>query len=220
MLPSGLYSQKSQKILIDNNNVAKEQLSPEFQQIFPEFRNSRVVYRGLSPISCKANYNFLLDEIHYLNEKGDTMAIANPHDLSYVLISDRMFIPSKKGYLEVIEKGNVSLVYKWVCRIRSKAREGALGISTDAPGVYQMNRISFDSREWNIKVNEEGLASVEVIPFLLAKSRIILISGEVSFLKAFHNREALKKYLIENPMDYHKESDLRRFTEYGNSISK
>jgi hypothetical protein len=101
IIPAGLFSQESQKILINNNKVAAEQFGPEFQQIYPDFRNSRVVYKGLSPINCRANYNFLLDEIHYLNEKGDTMAIANPRELSYVIIGDRMFIPSEKGFLEV-----------------------------------------------------------------------------------------------------------------------
>jgi hypothetical protein len=219
IIPAVLYSQESQSILIGNNKVAADQLGPEYQQIFPDFRTSRVFYKGLSPINCKANYNFLLDEIHYLDEKGDTMAIANPKDLSYVMIGDRMFISSEKGFLEVIEKGDVSLVYKWICRIRSKSREGALGISTDAPGVYQMNRISFDSREWNMKVNEEGLASVEVLPYLKTKSRIISITGETSFLKICHNKDSLRKYLNENPVDFHKEMDLRRLTIFVNSLN-
>lgn len=216
--PACLYSQANQKVVIDNNKVAAEQLNPEFQQIFPDFRSARIAYKGLSPISCKANYNFLLDEIHYLNEKGETMAIANPLDLSFVMIDNRMFIPGKKGYYEVIEKGDVSLVYKWVCRIRSKSREGALGLSTDAPGVYQMNRISFDSREWNTKVNEEGLASVEVIPYLKTKNRIIPVTGQGSFLKAFHDKESLRKYFEINTVDFHKEADLRQLTVYGNAL--
>lgn len=216
--PVFMYAQGNQKVLIKNNTVRSGQLNHEFQQIFPDFRNARVVYKGLSPIRCKANYNFLLDEIHYLNEKGDTMAIANPQDLSYVMIEDRMFIPNQKGFYEVIEKGNVSLVYKWVCRIRSVSREGALGISTDAPGVYQMNRISFDSREWNMKVNEDALASVEVIPYLKTKSRMIAVTGEGSYLKAYHNKEPLRKYLDNNPVDFHKEADLRRLSVFANSL--
>jgi hypothetical protein len=160
-----------------------------------------------------------LDEILFINENGAKMAISNPEDLSYVIISDRMFIPSPKGYFEVIEKGDVSLVYKWICRISKVGKEGALGLSTDAPSVYQMNRFSFDAREWKMGIDEEAVAAVEVRPYLNAGSKFIQITDVKSFMKAFPGKKSeIKTYLDQNPVDFKKEADLRRLTSYGNSL--
>jgi hypothetical protein len=218
-IPICLPGQTPQKILLDNNKTSSEVIKPELQQIFPDFRNGQIYYKSKSPIKCMLNYNFLLDEVLFINEKGEKMAIANPEDLKYVLITDRMFIPTPKGYFEVIESGNISLVYKWNCRIIETMKEGALGLSTDAPSVYQMNRISFDSREWKMDVDKEAVASVEVIPYLKIKSKYVLIKGAQSYFKVFHGKKSeIKTYLDQNQADFRKEADLRRLTKYCNSL--
>ncbi len=143
-----IFCQTPQKIILDDNKASVSDINPELQLIFPDFRDGSIHYKGKRPIECKLNYNFLLDEILFLNEKGEKMALANPEDVLNVSIADRVFIPTAKGYFEVIEDGKASLVYKWICRISKAGKEGALGISTDAPSVYQLNRFSFDAREW------------------------------------------------------------------------
>lgn len=217
--PGYLFSQGSQKIKIDNNKASAESIRPELQQIFPDFRSARISYKGMPPIACRANYNFLFDEIMFINEKGEKMALANPGDLQQVKIENRTFIPSPKGYFEVIESGDVSLLYKWVCRITEARTEGALGLSTAAPSVYQMKRISFDSKEWNMEVDKEAMASIEVIPYLKAKSGFISVKGPQSFKKAFRSKNnEIRDYLDKEPVDFRSEADLRRLIMYCNSL--
>jgi hypothetical protein len=218
-VPICLPGQTPQKIQLDNNKTSSESIKPELQQIFPDFRNGQIYYKNKNPIKCMLNYNFLLDEVLFINEKGETMALANPEDLKYVLITDRMFIPSPQGYFEVVERGKISLLYKWHCRITETRKEGALGLPTDAPSVYQMNRISFDNKEWKMDVDKEAVASVEVIPYLNKESKFVLIQGAKSYLKVFKSEKSeIKRYLDQNPVDFRKESDLRRMTIYCNSL--
>ncbi len=221
VIPICLAGQANQTITLKNNKVSSEDIKPELQYIFPDFRDGSVYYKDGKIINCKLNYNFLLDEILFINEKGEQMAIADPLDLSYVLISNRKFIPTPKGYYEIIESGDVSLVYKWVCRIRPAKTKGALGLSTDAPSIYQENRFSFDNREWKMDVDKEALASVEVIPYLKIKSKFVSIIGAQSYYKTFHGKDSeIKSYLEQNPVDFKKEADLRRMTRYCNSLAE
>jgi hypothetical protein len=218
-IPICLPGQTPQKIQIDNNKASSEGIKPELQQVFPDFRNGQIYYKGKNPIKCMLNYNFLLDEVLFINEKGEKMAIANPEELKYVLITDRMFIPSPNGYFEVIEKGTINLLYKWHCRITETRKEGALGLSTDAPSVYQMNRISFDNKEWNMEIDKEAVASVEVIPYLNKESKYVLLKGAKSYFKVFKGKKSeIKRYLDQNPVDFRKEADLRKMTKYCNSL--
>jgi hypothetical protein len=212
-------AQAPQTVTLDNNNLSAKDIKPELQFLFPDFQNGRVVLKDGKVVSCQLNYNFLIDEVLFIDENGKQMALANPKDVSRVYISNRFFTSSSKGYYEVIVPSPISLVYKWKCNIIPKGKEGALGITSDAPSIYQMNQMSFDSKTWKLDVDNKVVVSVEVIPYLQIKSTFIQVKGEQDFLKAFSGKRAeIKSYLVKTPVDFKKEADLRRLTEYCNSL--
>ncbi len=213
------FGQTPQTIKLNNNKLSLEDVKPELQFIFPDFQKGSVILKNHTEIKCQLNYNFLLDEVMFIDENGKKMALANPQDVLLVYIADRMFIPTTKGYYEIIVRGGVSLVYKWNCRITDKGKQGALGITTDAPSVVQMNRISFDAREWKLDVDKEAIIAVEVIPYLKIKSKLIPLKSAKDFLKAIPGKKSeIKKYIDQNPVDFKKEADLKRLTLYCNSL--
>lgn len=211
--------QEPQTIMMDNNKISIDRVKPELQYIFPVFQNGLVILKNHIEVKCQLNYNFLTDEVLYIDEKGEKMALANLDDVLQVYIGTRLFIPISKAYYEVVEKGTVSLVYKWNCNIVEIGKEGALGILTDAPSVYQINQMSFDAKTWKLDVDKEANLTVEVIPYLRIKSKCIPIKGEKDFLKAFPGKNfEIKRYVDQNHLDFKKEADLRRLTIYCNSL--
>lgn len=213
------FGQTPQTITLNNNKLSLDDVKPELQFIFPDFQKGSVILKNHPEIKCQLNYNFLLDEVMFIDENGKKMALANPQDVLLVYIADRMFVPTTKGYYEVIERGEVSLVYKWNGSITDKGKQGALGITTDAPSVVQMNRISFDAREWKLDVDKEAVLAVEVIPYLKIKAKLIPIKGAKGFLKAIPGkRSEIKKYIDQNPVNFKKEADLRRLTIFCSSL--
>ena len=166
-----------QSVKMNNNKIYSEVIKPELQYIFPDFQSGRVILKNKPEVKCHLNYNFLLDEVLFIDENGEKMALANPDDILQVYIANRLFIPSLKGYFEVIERGAVSLVYKWTCNISEKGKEGALGVSSDAPSIYQLNQMSFDAKTWKLDVDKEAVVSVEVIPYLKIKSKFVPVKG-------------------------------------------
>jgi hypothetical protein len=214
-----MVAQTPQIITLENNKASVSAIKPELQYLFPDFQQGRVILKDRKVINCQLNYNFLTDEVLFIDENGKKMALANPEDVVQVFIGNRLFISTSKGYFEVIEREPISLVYKWTCNIAEKGKEGALGLVTDAPSVYQMNRISFDAKEWKMDVNKEAIVSVEVIPYLKVKSKCVPVRGAKDFYKAFSNNSPeIKLYLDNNPVDFRKEADLRRITKFCNSL--
>ena len=214
-----MMAQAPQTIKLDNNKTSVEAINPELQFLFADFQPGRVVLKEGKVIKCKLNYNFLTDEMLFIDENGKKMALANPHDVSNVYIANRLFVASPKGYFEVIEKGTASLVYKWNCNITEKGKEGALGILTDAPSVYQMNQISFDARTWKLDVDKNAVVTVLVVPYLKIKSKYIPVKGTNDYSKAFPGKKAeIKLYVEQNKIDFRKEADLRKMTIYCNSL--
>lgn len=212
-------AQAAQTIKLDNNKASSENIKPELQYLFSDFQPGSVVLKEGKVIKCMLNYNFLTDEMLFIDDNGKKMALANPHDVRTVYIAKRMFVSAPKGYYEVIEKGAVELVYKWNCNITEKGKAGALGIATDAPSVYQMNQISFDAKTWKLDVNKDAVVTVLVVPYLKVGSKYITIKGTRDYLKAYPGKKAeIKGYIEQNPVDFKKEADLRRLTIYCNSL--
>ena len=219
VIPLYLPGQTPQTITLENNKTSSEVINPELQYIFPDFQKGRVFLKDKKVIDCQLNYNFLLDEVLFIDANAKKMALANPQDLLYVTIANRRFISTSKGYFEVIETGKISLVYKWICNIIEKGNEGPLGIISDAPSIYQMNQISFDARTWKLDVDKEAVVTVKVIPYLKIKSKFVPVKGVKDFIKAFPgNRSEIELFMDQNPVDFKIEADLRRLTKYCNSL--
>lgn len=211
--------QTPQTITMDNNKISLELIKPELQYIFPDFQNGRVVLKNHAEVKCQVNYNFLLDEVLFIDENGEKMALANPDEILQVYIASRLFIPSSKGSFEVIENGMVSLVYKWTYNIVDKGKEGAMGILSDAPSIYQMNQMSFDAKNWKLDINKKAVLTVEVIPYIKVGSKYVPVKREKDFFIALPaKKQEIKQYIIKNPVDFKKEADLRRLTKYCNSL--
>jgi|WetSurMetagenome_2_1015567.scaffolds.fasta_scaffold70508_1 hypothetical protein len=219
IIPIYVSGQTPQSVKMNNNKISSDAIKPELQYIFPDFQNGKIIMKNQTEVKCKLNYSFLHDEVLFINENGEKMALANPEDISEVHIANRTFIPGLKGYCEVIERGTIGLVYKWTCNISEKGKEGALGITTDAPSVVQMNRMSFDAKEWKLDVDKEAVVSVEVIPYLKIRSKYVSLKGAKDFFKAIPGKkDEIKTYIDQNPVDFKKELDLRRLTQYCNSL--
>ena len=219
VIQTGILAQTPQTITLDNNKVYAKDIKPELQYLFPDFQKGRIILKDRKVINCQLNYNFLLDEVLYIDENGTKMALANLQDILQIFIGNRLFITTSKGYFEVIEREPISLVYKWTCNIIEKGKEGAMGLVSDAPSIYQMNQISFDARTWKLDVDNKAIVSVEVIPYLKIKSKCVPVKGVKDFLKAFPGKSSeIKLYIVQNPVDFKKEADLRRLTKYCNSL--
>jgi hypothetical protein len=219
LLPICLTGQAPQIIRLENNQTSAEVINHDLQNIFPDFKKGYILFKDRNKIDCQLNYNFLLDEVHFIDINGKKMALANPVEVLYVIIDNRKFISTPNGYYEVIEQGGISLVYKWICNIAEKGKEGALGLQTDAPSVYQMNQISFDAKTWKLQVDKEAIVTVVVVPYLKNNSKTIPVKGEKAFLQAFSaKRSQINLYIDQNPVDFKKEADLRRLTRYCNSL--
>jgi hypothetical protein len=218
-VPVCMLGQSSQSVKMNNNKISSELIKPELQYIFPDFLPGRVIRKDKPEVQCKLNYNFLLDEMLFIDENGNKMALSSNDDITQVYIGKRLFMPALKGYVEVIERGNIGLVYKWTCNIVEKGKEGALGLTTDAPSIYQMNQMSFDAKQWKLDVDKEAVVSVEVVPYLKVKSKYIQIKGVKAFYSALSSKKSMiDNYITQNPIDFKKETDLRKLTQYCNSL--
>ncbi|MEP6750019.1 MAG: hypothetical protein ABJB86_19930, partial [Bacteroidota bacterium] len=75
---------------------------------FPMFTDGTVVLRNGIVYAAQLNYNVLGDEMQFINEKGDTLGIADPLTINFISLQDHKFYYEKDHYLQTIstEKDN------------------------------------------------------------------------------------------------------------------
>jgi hypothetical protein len=104
---------KQNAIIIEGQTILSEALDFESQYIENEFLNGSLVYRDFSRATGKFNYSILRDEVHFITEKNDTLALAEPDDISFVSFGNRVFTYTRRqGYMEQMVLGNVRLMLK------------------------------------------------------------------------------------------------------------
>src|SRR5215213_4561918 len=81
-----LLAQKNKFVTVKAGNNIMDVLSTTDVFYYPHFTSGKVFLRDGTAAEGKLNYNRLVDEMHFINPKGDTMALANEQDIKYVVI--------------------------------------------------------------------------------------------------------------------------------------
>src|SRR5450432_2843212 len=71
--------------------IPGEVLPNEAMYLFPSFKSGTAWLRDGTSSTQRFNYNFLLDEMHFLGARGDTLAVADPALIKSVVIDSMVF---------------------------------------------------------------------------------------------------------------------------------
>jgi hypothetical protein len=73
------------------------------QYRYPAFREANVTYRTGTLPGVKLNYNYLYGEMQFIDERGDTLALANEENIRYITLGEEVFyhLPGS-GFVEVV----------------------------------------------------------------------------------------------------------------------
>lgn len=97
------FAQQEKSYPVKAGEIPGEVLPKEAIYVLPAFATGTAFLKDGTSSMLRFNYNFLLDEMHFINEKGDTLAIADPLLINSVVI-DSMVFYYDKGYLREISR--------------------------------------------------------------------------------------------------------------------
>lgn len=223
LVPMILVGQIEQNVTYKRNLVLNEVVSSEYQYIYKEFQNGQIQYKDKQISKAKLNYNTLLDEVHFINEQGKIMTVANPQDIALITIGKVFLIPGPNlGYYEIIENGNISLLFKWKCKVIEKAKTGAYGLANSTHKIEQLDKvISLNMTYDNYELEKSQIANISVVitPYLKKGSKIIPANKLKGFFKAFGHKTEIQQFINQNPIDFSREENLVRLTKFCNTLN-
>ena len=194
--------------------IPKEVLPNEAMYVLPAFTAGIAWFRNGTSSTQRFNYNFLLDEMHFIDAGGDTLAIAEPTLIKSVIIDSMVFYYDKGYVREIFKAGIYNLVIKQeMVQVADKTR-GAYDAASGASSIKTYGTINNNnSQVYQLQVKKDVLFK-GVISYYIS-------NGFNPFLKAtrknFHilfEKKDMTKYIKEHKINFNKEEDLKALLQF------
>lgn len=154
-------------------------------------------------------YNISKDQFE-INYNNDTLTINRPHEIEYILMSDKKYIydphfmstedaTRRNGYLEIIEEGTISLFIKRNKKLSYDSFVSNYGGGGGTKEYYYVDRTSYFGQ-----INGQP-------PFQIKSTKSLLKNID-------DNKEELKTYIKKNKIKVKQESDIAKLVKYYNSL--
>lgn len=220
MLFINTISAQPKKIYIVRvGEIPSEVLPFEAMYAYPQFKQGTVYLRDGSVSTAKLNYNIILNEMQFIGNNGDTLAIAYPETVKNVTVDSGLFFYDKT-YLEVIAQIDSFKLAKKQLYVQSPYRtRGGYDAPTAASSITTYSSISSSFINAKLQVKKDVQFEKETLYLVSDKFNHFLKADKKSFLNIFSKkRTAIENYINENKIDFLKESAVEKLMQFCVSV--
>lgn len=204
-------AQSRQTIRIKPGPDAREALLKELYR-YPQFLYGKAYFLNGDVSGAKMNYNYLNESMEFINERGDTLAIADAATVTYVSIGNDTFYYDK-GFLE--KKGiggKTTVAVKQKLSLADVQKIGALGIPSGTTNIE--SRESYNDKRYMLSINEELVFSKQTTYYLRKEAGPFIAATKKNLLKLYPDQKKSIENLFASDnavSDEEKASRLVRF---------
>lgn len=212
---TGIFAQKSTPVIVKAGNNIMDVLPTADVFYYPHFTNGTVFLRDGTGVATKLNYNRLVDEMHFINGKGDTLALANERDIKYIVIGNNTFYYDQ-GFLRVLAAGNlVKLAIKQVWIISDTRQVGAYNSTNNSVSMTSFTSYNEGGRLYDLIVNEDVILKKAENYYFGDTNNHFLLAGKKNLQMLFPKEQRrIEMYLKENKVNFNKMEDLQKIVQF------
>jgi hypothetical protein len=210
-----LFAQKKKFVTVSAGENIMDILSPGEVFYYPVFTGGKVFRRDGTKAEAEMNYNRLVDEIHFIGAKGDTLALAEEATIRYVAIEKDTFYYDN-GYVRLLSTGGkAKLAFKQVWVISNTRQLGAYNSTNSSVSITSFTSYGEGGRLYDLTVNADVVLS-RVEQFYLGNNDGHFVSANKKNLMLLFPKDQrlIETYLKENKIDYNSEEDLTRLIQF------
>lgn len=185
---------------------------------FPGFAQGTVIFRDGRGSSARLNYNISLDEMQFINQQGDTLAIADPDNINLVNLNGTRFYYNN-GYLQAVDVGNeIILASRQVLIAEYKKGETFnTMLSPDEKGTGE-SLFTRNGQKYSPGTDGQMLTSKEHFFFGDGNGGFTKAGKEYILRRYDKNQTAIKEFLKANHTDFNKRADILQLLQFCNQL--
>ena len=208
------YAQDS-TIIIKAGTSFNESVSITDQFEYPQFVYGKVFFRPGDSSAARLNYNRFLDEMHFIDLKGDTLNIAYPGTIKFIRISNDLFYYDN-GYVKLIKDNNtIKLAAKQTLKVSGKNKIGAYNTASTTSAIDSYSSLTIDHKNYNLTPREDIKLTKRTDYYFGDKYNHFVLANKKNVLRLYPKQEgAVTAYLKENNVDFNNREDIEKLFQY------
>ena len=186
-------------------------LTKEDIYLYPSFQVGRVIFKSNETAAGRMNLSFLTGEFHFIDNKGDTLALDNEQTIKQVNLGKDTFY-FHEGYLKQLQVHDQwKLAIKQQIRMVKQEMAGAYDQSMPSAAIsYSSIRMGNQQMD-NLVVREKTTLMRQTEYFIGDKYNKFVELNKKNLMKLFGKQEKkLEAWLNEHPVNFKKEEDMRQ----------
>jgi len=182
---------------------------------YPQFTAGRVHFRNGSTTSAQLNYNRFLDEMQFLTDHGDTLAIAEAETINLILVGIDSFYYDKGYFFVVSNNGSIKLAIKQGFKILDKQKTAAYDMSSSVSSIRNVNSYTTEGKMYNLAVREDVVLTRETYYYFGNNYNQFVPATKKDLMSLYpKHRNEISKYIKENELRFQDREDLEKLMQF------
>ncbi|MDQ6813503.1 MAG: hypothetical protein M3040_07205 [Bacteroidota bacterium] len=213
-------AQQPRIYIVKAGEVPSEVLPVEAMFQYPQFKQGIVYLRDGSASTAKLNYNIMLNEMQFITNRGDTLAIAYPETIKNITIDSTLYYYDKT-YIQIIAQVDSFKLGMKQLYVQSPYRtRGGYDAPTAAGAITTYSSISSSSVNARLQIKKDVQFEKEVSYLVSNQFNRFFKADKKSFLNIFPKRKAeIENYMSQYKIEYSKEPDLEKLLKFCVSLN-
>ena len=204
----------TQRIYIKGGSTAWENFMKEIY-LYPSFEQGVVEYKDGKRYKSTMNYNKVLGTVQFIDEKGDTLIMADQEKIASIAIASDVFVFDPECLLTLKSGEKATLYKRETVRIADKLKTGGYGIPNTAGTIESIDRIDTRANYNQIELNESLLISKVTTFYIQNQKGELMAASKKNILSLYPKHEGdIKAFIKDKNLDLTNEDQLIELTDF------
>ena len=202
-------------IILKAGMSINESLSIKNLYEYSQFIYGKVFFKPGDSSSGRLNYNRLLDQMQFIDFKGDTLNIADPGTIKSIRINNDLFYYDE-GYVKLIKDSNtIKLAAKQTLRVVNKEKTGAYNMPSSTSAIDSYGSYMSEGKMYKLVPREDIVLKKQTQYYFGDKFNHFILANKKNLLRLYSKQNvSLNAYLKENNVDFTSQEDLEKLLQY------
>jgi len=202
-------------IIIKAGTTFNESVSITDQFEYPQFVYGKVFFRHGDSSGGRLNYSRFLDQMQFIDFKGDTLNLANPGTIKFIRINNDLFYYDN-GYVKLIKDNNtIKLAAKQTLKVSGRNKIGAYDMASPGSAIDNYASFTIENKNYNLTPRVDITLTKKTQYYFGDKYNHFVLANKKNLLSLYSNKDgAITAYLKENKVDFNNPEDIEKLFQY------
>ena len=215
---SDVSAQDSTLVTVKTGEKIEDVLKSSDIFFYPQFIYSKILFKDGKVADPYMNYNRLYDQMLFISEKGDTLALTDVKNIEYI-VNDWDIFFYNGGYLRLIANDTViKLAEKQIWEVADVRKMGTFNTPTNTVAITSVGYFSNGqdaAKSKELIMNAETLLRKETQYYFADRNNHFVRASKKKLLDLFpKDEQRIEDYLKENKINFDKKEDLEKLCKF------